>query len=216
MKMGTRSLLFGAHQFLIHPALVLAGWFKIYGFRAVEYKAHPDSDTIRVRITSPMLWAAAFFHDLGYFGLSDMDGHEGQMHPILSGMMFGVFCDIIGVSNRHSWSWFVETHSRHTWNWYREFSVPELEMSPLAHADKMATVLFPSWAYIAMVRATGEIREYQSTKRHSSDGGYLSYDSSRHTFREDVEWLNNVKTGFRKWIRENPYRGPRERDSQTD
>jgi hypothetical protein len=51
MKVGTKSVLFGAHCFLIHPFFVAAAWIKLYGFP-----------------WDPRLWIAFFVHDLGYFG----------------------------------------------------------------------------------------------------------------------------------------------------
>lgn len=43
MTVGTKSLLFGAHQFLIHPWFVAWGWWTLYGFPF-----------------DPRLWAAFF------------------------------------------------------------------------------------------------------------------------------------------------------------
>ena len=51
MKIGTRSVLFGAHAFWLHPWFVAAAWWKLYGFP-----------------WDPRLWVAFFLHDLGYFG----------------------------------------------------------------------------------------------------------------------------------------------------
>lgn len=32
MKVGTKSLLFGAHNIFIHPFLVFIAWWRLYGF----------------------------------------------------------------------------------------------------------------------------------------------------------------------------------------
>ena len=32
MKIGTKSLLFGAHQFVLHPLFLALAWWKLYGF----------------------------------------------------------------------------------------------------------------------------------------------------------------------------------------
>jgi hypothetical protein len=50
MKIGTRSLLFGAHQFLLHPLCVAIAWTMLYGFP-----------------TDPRLWMAFLIHDAGYY-----------------------------------------------------------------------------------------------------------------------------------------------------
>ena len=63
MNIGTRSVLFGAHQFLLHPLCLAIAWRRLYGFP-----------------WDPRLWAAFFLHDLGYIGSGDMDGPEGEKH----------------------------------------------------------------------------------------------------------------------------------------
>lgn len=49
MRVGTKSVLFGAHAFWLHGFFVAAGWVKLYG---------PPWD---VRI-----WLSFFLHDVGY------------------------------------------------------------------------------------------------------------------------------------------------------
>ncbi len=51
MTVGTRSVLFSAHQFVIHPWFVAAAWWRLYGFP-----------------WAPRLWVAFFVHDLGHCG----------------------------------------------------------------------------------------------------------------------------------------------------
>ena len=74
MKIGTKSILFGAHQFLIHPAFVFLAWWKLYGFP-----------------WDPRLWLAFFLHDLGYIGKPNMDGLEGDTHPRWAAARMNVF-----------------------------------------------------------------------------------------------------------------------------
>lgn len=74
MKVGTKSILFGAHQFAIHPWFVAAAWWKLYGF---PY--------------DPRLWVAFFVHDLGYLGKPNMDGSEGELHPYLGANIMRMF-----------------------------------------------------------------------------------------------------------------------------
>ena len=63
MKIGTKSVLFGAHCFFLHPWFVAAAWWKLYGFP-----------------WDPRLWVAFFVHDIGYLGKPNMDGPEGERH----------------------------------------------------------------------------------------------------------------------------------------
>ena len=63
MKIGTKSVLFGAHCFFLHPIFVFAAWYRLYGFPF-----------------DPRLWFCFFLHDIGYFGKPNMDGPEGETH----------------------------------------------------------------------------------------------------------------------------------------
>src|SRR5215218_337244 len=81
MKIGTKSVLFGAHAFWFHPFAVALGWWQLYGFP-----------------WHPALWLCFFFHDIGYIGKPNMDGKEGEMHPEL-----GAF--IVWALTWGSWKW---------------------------------------------------------------------------------------------------------------
>ena len=71
MKTGTKSVLFGVHQFAWHPVTVLLAWLDLYG--------------------CPKPWEAfcILVHDLGYMGKSEMDGPEGHHHPELGAKIAG-------------------------------------------------------------------------------------------------------------------------------
>jgi len=87
MKIGTKSVLYGAHCFLIHPWFVMFAWWKLYGF----------PNDIR-------LWVAFFVHDLGYIGKINMDGPEGETHVELGARIMGIF--------GKKWADFSRYHSR--------------------------------------------------------------------------------------------------------
>lgn len=75
MNIGTKSVLFGAHAFYLHPWFVAWAWMRLYGFP-----------------WDPRLWVAFFVHDLGYWGKRNMDGDEGERHPEWGAMvMFRLF-----------------------------------------------------------------------------------------------------------------------------
>ncbi len=63
MKVGTKTLLFGVHQFIWHPITVLFAWIKLYGWPTWEELV------------------CIFIHDWGYWGCSNIDGDEGERHP---------------------------------------------------------------------------------------------------------------------------------------
>lgn len=74
MRVGTKSILFGAHQFLIHPFFVGLAWWKLYGIPV-----------------DPRLWIAFFVHDLGYLWKPNMDGIEGDKHVELGARIMRMF-----------------------------------------------------------------------------------------------------------------------------
>ena len=74
MKVGTKSLLFGAHNIFIHPFLVFIAWWRLYGFPA-----------------DPRLWVAFIVHDWGYLGKPNMDGPEGETHVELGARIMRIF-----------------------------------------------------------------------------------------------------------------------------
>jgi hypothetical protein len=88
MKTGTKSVLYGAHCFFLHPWFVAWGWWKLYGFPF-----------------DPRLWVAFFIHDLGYIGKPNMDGAEGETHPEFGARIMGIF-------GSH-WGKFSLLHSRY-------------------------------------------------------------------------------------------------------
>jgi hypothetical protein len=130
MKLGTKSLLFGAHRILLHPIFVAAAWSKLYG---------PPLD--------PRLWIAFFVHDLGYFGKPNLDGQEGKTHPELGAK---IMRRLFG----SKWHDLCLYHSRSA---ARQYGV---QPSLLSHADKLSTLLAPRWLYLRQIQATGEVDEY--------------------------------------------------------
>ncbi len=72
MKIGTKSVLAGAHCFLIHPLFVAWAWTKLFGFP-----------------WDPRLLVAFAVHDIGYLGRDDMDGESGEEHVVLGARLMG-------------------------------------------------------------------------------------------------------------------------------
>lgn len=72
MKTGTKSVLFGVHQFIWHPVTVWLAWLDLYG--------------------CPTWWelVCIIVHDIGYIGKSEMDGPEGHKHPELGAKVAGM------------------------------------------------------------------------------------------------------------------------------
>ncbi len=147
MKIGTKSVLYGAHCFLLHPFFVARAWWILYGFPL-----------------DPRLWVAFFVHDLGYIGCPNMDGDEGELHPYMGAkimkFLFG-----------QKWHDFTLYHSRFL------AKKNGAQYSKLCVADKLAISITPAWLYLPMVKATGEIKEYMKDAEKSSNGELKVQDS---------------------------------------
>jgi hypothetical protein len=149
MRIGTKSVLIGAHCFFLHPWFVACAWTRLYGFPF-----------------DPRLWIAFFVHDLGYIGKPNMDGPEGELHPY-----FGA--RIMGFLFGRRWHDFTLYHSRFL------SKKNGAQYSKLCVADKMAIWITPAWLYLPMVRLTGEIKEYMKDAERNSNGTIKYSDSAK-------------------------------------
>lgn len=185
MTVGTKSVLFGAHQFLIHPWFVAWAWWKLYGFP-----------------WDPRLWVAFFVHDLGYLGKPNMDGPEGETHPVLGARVMTFLFDGDGYIRRLTveaaadgvtvgrWGAFVLFHSRY---YAKRAGHP---FSRLCVADKLAVALEPAWLYLPRVLLTGEAREYMTRESRQQSKNWTAE-------RDDVRrWHVNVRRWCRQWAYE--------------
>jgi len=87
MRVGTKSLLFGVHQFLWHPMTVILAWRKLYGWPNAR-------ETVCILV-----------HDWGYWRAPDMDGEWGMNHPelgaLIAGSLFGTtYYDLVLLHSR--------------------------------------------------------------------------------------------------------------------
>lgn len=174
MKLGTRSVLYGAHAFYVHPFFVALAWWKLYGFP-----------------WDPRLWVAFFVHDLGYIGKPNMDGPEGELHPY-----YGAF--IMGALFGLEWYRFTLAHSRYL------AKAIGVKPSRLCVADKLASSLTPAWIYLPMVRATGEIREYMSRAHARAESNERLSDRERADLTSDDErrWFTSLRAYMLRWVEE--------------
>jgi hypothetical protein len=173
MKIGTKSVLFGAHCFFLHPFFVAAAWRRLYGFP-----------------WDPRLWVAFFVHDLGYWGCPNMDGAEGERHPELGARIMRRWFG-------KEWAKLVFFHSRHYARIWGE------QPSRLCAADKLAFCLTPRWLYLPMVRATGEVWEYMAdsarmVKEEPDVRGLENLMASP----DPVLWWEGVHARLTRWANE--------------
>lgn len=156
MRVGTKSLLFGVHSLLWHPIMVLIAWYKLYGLPSWK-------EVICIII-----------HDWGYWGKPNMDGREGQQHPII-GADFAMI-----LFGDEYWKLCI-LHSRH---YAKNMSLPP---SRLCWADKLSILYEPKRFYLFRARLSGELEEYRSMSH--KNGELLSTAS-------DEEWFSWIQTWF--------------------
>ena len=185
MMIGTKSVLFGAHCFFIHPWFVALAWWKLWGFPK-----------------DMRLWFAFFLHDIGYWQKPNMDGPEGETHVELGArIMHRLFDHPVGEcrTNFDSYCHQYQCFSR-CWKWHdfclyhsRYYSKKAGKpFSRLAVADKLSFALTPKWLYMPMVGLTGELKEYMSETKYK-DGRENDTPS---------EWYDRVATWVGKWAKE--------------
>lgn len=142
MRLGTKSLLFGCHQFAIHPLFVLIAWRKLY-------RPNPTGKYAVFRLP-PLFWriVAAIIHDWGYWGCQTMDGPCGDQHSIWGANA------IYKLSKNYWWYEELLCHSRFFAK--RVGRVP----SNFCWVDKLATAIYPSWLWATLAWMSGEGWEY--------------------------------------------------------
>lgn len=185
MTIGTKSVLYGAHAFWLHPWFVAAGWWTLYGFP-----------------WDPRLWAAFWLHDVGYVGKPNMDGPEGELHPIHGAAIMGFLFD-----GRRRWLLPSVTLGLGYWGWltllHSRYFAKTLGRQPsqLCMADKMALALTPAWLYLPMVRATGEIYEYmaKATVKTTETESVMNQDERRLLRGSQDEWYRGVQSYCWRW-----------------
>jgi hypothetical protein len=214
MRIGTKSVLFGVHQFAIHPLLIAFGWWKAYGLRPVQiphrraidaWAASDDPDKRRIgehlvaltpvtttNLLDPRLWLAFVVHDLGYLGKPNMDGPEGETHPELGAK---IMRRLFG----NAWGDFCLLHSRY---YAKRLNRP---VSPLCMADKLVFLIEPAWLYLPRAWATGELRDYMEQGRIRA---LRADDPSTGEERADLlsgnpwRWHRSVCSYMRRWVAE--------------
>lgn len=147
LPIGTRSLLFGSHQFILHPIYVAKGWKKVYGSYPKNWR----------------MYVVFVVHDWGYWGLEEMEGFTALYHPTTGANIAG---KLLGYSplpknllardwNSGTWWALSAYHSR---AYAKHMGAdPSLLMIP----DKLATVLLPSWLLGLMYFLSGEHEHYR-------------------------------------------------------
>ena len=189
IPIGTKSVLFGAHCFFLHPWYVALAWSKLYGFP-----------------WDPRLWVAFFVHDIGYLGKPNMDGPEGERHVELGARIMhrlfdvwlGNSCYMDGtpVTDWHDFSLY---HSRH----YAKQA--GAQPSRLCHADKLAFTYQIKPLYLWMTRLTGELDEYlENAKYWNTDGEYVKagFITPGRWYDDLCRWIHNYVAEYKDGLKQ--------------
>jgi hypothetical protein len=206
VKIGTKSVLFGAHAFWFHPFFVARAWYHLYGFPF-----------------DPRLWVAFFVHDIGYLGKPNMDGPEGESHPEIGATIISwlfdripwwtewqeILCGSATMQALEAKGWLVQGYhgsnvvmSKPHFRWY-EFCLYHSRHytkktggtpSKLCFADKLSFCYTPRWAYLPMVKATGELTEYLENAKKSDSPNWKPCGD------DPVAWHNQLSEYMAKWV----------------
>jgi len=151
MKLGTKSLLYGSHQFIWHPIQVTIAWIVLFK-----------------RLPTWKEMICIIIHDWGYWGCPNLDGEEGERHPEWAAKWVSLNLDNnVYSGDRYRYRDLCLYHSRH----YAKND--NADPSKLCWADKYCIKYDPWWFYLARVRLSGEIKELRWNNRD-----YCSLDCS--------------------------------------
>lgn len=137
MKVGTKSVLWGVHNFLWHPWTVGRAWRHIYGTWPTFHE-----------------WICIFCHDtFGYWACPNMDGLEGKRHPERGAAIVRRIVNWLGGDGDAAYK-LTLYHSSH----YARMN--GAEPSALYLPDKVSILFEPRWWYLLRAKLSGEVHEY--------------------------------------------------------
>lgn len=142
VRVGTKSVLFGAHAFWFHPYVVWRAFRRLYGRQPIFWEA-----------------VAILVHDLGYWGKPNMDGPEGETHPeggarIIHWLYTKLHRSKCEWAASH-WACWTKYHSRYYAHLHNA------KPTELCWADKASIWFEPEWFYLFRTRLSGELLEYR-------------------------------------------------------
>jgi len=195
MKIGTKSVLFGAHCFFIHPIFVFIAWWKLYGFPF-----------------DPRLWFAFFLHDVGYWGKPNMDGVEGEKHPEFAAKIMHRLFDAKKIRIALPGRKYTKIKNIYYFYWHdlclyhsRFYAKKDnAQPSRLCTADKLSICLEPAWLYLPRVNWSCEITEYMklAAKRKYKGEPLSKYESMGLETKNQKAWFNSMTSYLRRWVEE--------------
>lgn len=154
MNVGTKSLLFGVHQFLWHP------WTVGRAYRHI-YKRWPTFEE----------WLCILVHDWGYWGSENMDGEQGKKHPERGAL---IACTLVYywyrlkfvLSRKIKYKHLIalmyagDAFERTLYHSSHYVRMHGAKPSSLYLPDKVSILFEPRWWYLLRAKLSGEIYEY--------------------------------------------------------
>jgi hypothetical protein len=151
MKIGTKTLLFGDHQFILHPYYAYKAWKKLYGKR-------PNWKEL----------ICIIIHDWGYWGLDEIDGlNGGDDHPYWASTWANNHLEDTHESTDPRFMYYIKLCLYHS----EALATRNGEhVSKLYWADKLGTASMPPWLWVGLGKLTGEMENYCSNPKYHRDG----------------------------------------------
>jgi hypothetical protein len=180
MQVGTKSLLFGCHQFILHPLFVGAAWIKIY------HKLPNRYETLCI-IT----------HDWGYCGKPNMDGPEGEAHTEWTANRawrhFVPKTGMVTVADYEKGRIYYEMCMYHSRFQAKKFGH---QVSPLCLPDKVGVAMMPTWLWVMLGKLSGEVREYMSQSKYEIN---KNTGPSGKDYRSAFDFFRAYKKKCKEW-----------------
>lgn len=171
MNVGTKSIMFGVHQFVWHPVTVFAAFCRVHR-----------------RLPSWWETVGIVCHDLGYWGCEDMDGPSGADHPRAGAAIAAKICGLFSAERSFDVYFFCLYHSS---NFARARGAWP---SALYLPDKVSILFDPAWFYLLRARLSGEIEEYVLRESLKQNKGFTD-EEWLDTYRAIIQKkLNNHKS----------------------
>lgn len=172
IPVGTKSVLWGVHQFIWHPITVLIAWKKVHR-------------------TWPNWWQllAIIFHDSpGYIGCKEMDGPDGLEHPYAGARWAARIAGILSEEAAFK-TYFLSLY--HSSNFAKLHGAPP---SDLYLPDKVSILVEPRWFYMLRARLSGELEEFVTREALKQNRTFTDSEWLDHYRQAIQEKLNRHHT----------------------
>jgi hypothetical protein len=146
IPIGTKTLLYGNHQFLLHPLFVGLAWTKYYH-----------------KLPNPKEAICIIIHDWGYWGKPNLDGEEGEQHPFWAAQW---------ALNHFDKSKSPPLYNKSCYYlclYHSSFLSKRLgiKVSRLCIPDKLGVIMMPIWLIVLLGKLTGETNEYRNCPKYA-------------------------------------------------